>query len=139
MRTIGKNIFWFVSIKLIQTRDCAKMQRFAKPVYFNPFRVLCYDAAVVVVGVDAEGMPAPIIISCSLHSRSFAASAASPSLAHQFAVLGGVRISLWRNFDTVSQHNFDRGKMDLIKHFTQGKAEPAPATAPQMRNASPPT
>jgi hypothetical protein len=110
MRTIGKNIFWFVSIKLIQTRDCAKMQRFAKPVYFNPFRVLCYDAAVVVVGVDAEGMPAPIIISCSLHSRSFAASAASPSLAHQFAVFGGVGISPWRNFDTVSQHNFDRGK-----------------------------
>ncbi|MEA2648958.1 MAG: hypothetical protein QOG61_1393, partial [Candidatus Binataceae bacterium] len=27
--------------------------------------------------------------------------------------------------------------MDLIKHFTQGKAEPTPATAPQMRNASP--
>jgi hypothetical protein len=87
-----------------------KMQRFAKPVYFNPFRVLCYDPAVVVVGVDAEGMPGPIIISCSLHSRSFAASAASPSLAHQFAVFGGVGISPWRNFDTVSQHNFDRGK-----------------------------
>jgi hypothetical protein len=27
--------------------------------------------------------------------------------------------------------------MDLIKHFTQGKAEPTPATAPRMRNASP--
>jgi hypothetical protein len=32
-----------------------KMQRFAKPVYFNPFRVLCYDAAVVVVGGGCGG------------------------------------------------------------------------------------
>jgi hypothetical protein len=80
------------------------MQSFANPVNLNLFHSLCYD---VILGVDAEGMPAPTIVAFSFIPISIAAPAASPSLAHQCARFWCMEISPRRKFYVSSQRKLN--------------------------------